>query len=86
MAFPIEAEKACRIRVSAAIARLALFNRFELAAIRRASSRVRKLAAVRRPSLVLEKTYASACPALVADDEARVVVLFDRPWLRETAR
>jgi hypothetical protein len=56
-----------------------------LGAMRRASSRVSRLAAVRRPGSASRNRRSPACPFLSLDDEARVVVLLDRPRRRGAA-
>ena len=58
----------------------------KLAAMRRASSLVRKLGRRAPTGLLLEIEIAERLPGRVADDEARVVVLLDGPGWREAAR
>jgi hypothetical protein len=56
-----------------------------LAAIRRASSRVRRCAAERRSKLSLEIDVGERLPVGVADDEAGLL-LVDQPGRRDAAR
>jgi len=60
-------------------------NLAKLTAMRRASSRVSSLAGERRPGSFLEIELPERLPGAVADDEAGVVCLLDRPGRREAA-